>query len=238
MFRRRARRPGAAGDRCPDERRDPICDHVRVSETGRLRRAPVQSRSRERVERILDAARELVCENGFDTVTTRGIAERAAVPIATLYQFFANREAVFEQLLERDMERLDQRIADDTDALRAESIGEAINAFAVVHRTHFLQHLGFVALYFTFGDRELVRTHQRRCAESFGRLLLSSGALAPQTDPRVFDVAIAIAEGTIESAYRDQPRDEWVVEQGRLILRLYLESHCAQPRPAGKLTHD
>ncbi|WP_330184294.1 TetR/AcrR family transcriptional regulator [Nocardia sp. NBC_01503] len=186
----------------------------------------MQSRSRERVERILDAARELVCELGMDAVTTRAIAERAAVPVATLYQFFANREAVFEQLLERDMERIDRQVAVDVETLRATSIADAIAVFAATHRTHFLRHLGLVALYFAVADRELVRIHQRRCAQAFGRLLLNSGVMPAHTDPRVFGVAIAIAEGTIEHAYRDAPRNEWVVGQGRLVLQLYLESHC------------
>ncbi|MFE3982990.1 TetR/AcrR family transcriptional regulator [Nocardia tengchongensis] len=193
-------------------------------EVRRVRRAPVQLRSRERVERILDAARELVCDNGIEDVTTRTIAERAAVPVATLYQFFANREAVFEQMLERGMEQIDRRIAEEVVSLRADSIADAITVFATVHRTHFLQHLRFVALYFEVGDRELVRTHQRRCAGAFGHLVLSSGLLPAHTDPRVFGVAIAIAEGTIEQAYRDTPRNEWVISQGRLMLQLYLEA--------------
>lgn len=224
-----AGRPGGSGvppGRVRGRRRRAICDHCPVSEPGRLRRTPVQSRSRERVERILDATRELVDEHGWDAVTTRGIAERAAVPIATLYQFFANREAVFRQLLDRDMEQIDRRVAAEIETLRADDIPHAITLFATVHRTHFLRHLEFVALYFTFGDSELVCTHQRRCAQSFGQLLLSSGVMPADTDPRVFGVAIAIAEGTIEHAYRDIPRNEWVVSQGRLVLQLYLESQC------------
>ncbi|MCU1639834.1 MAG: TetR/AcrR family transcriptional regulator [Nocardia sp.] len=43
---------------------------------------------------------------------------------------------------------------------------------------------------------------------------------------RVFAVAIAIVEGTIEEAYRNAPRNEWIVSQGRMILQLYLEAHC------------
>ncbi|MFE3001684.1 TetR/AcrR family transcriptional regulator [Nocardia sp. NPDC059246] len=197
-----------------------------MSEPARLRRAPVQSRSRERVERILDAARELVDEHGVDAVTTRAIAERAGVPIATLYQFFANREAVFRQLLDRDMDRIDRRVAAEIETLRADSIPHAIDLFAAVHRTHFLRHLEFVALYFAYGDSDVVHVHQRRCAHSFGHLLLQSGVMPAHTDPRVFGVAIAIAEGTIEHAYREAPRNEWAVSQGRLVLRLYLESHC------------
>ena len=54
---------------------------------GRLRRTPVQERSRRRVEAILDAAEPLVVEHGVEALTTRDIAggrgrtDRLALPV-------------------------------------------------------------------------------------------------------------------------------------------------------------
>jgi AcrR family transcriptional regulator len=73
------------------------------------RRAPRQARSRDRVERILDAAAAIVDEVGIEDVTTNGVAERAGVPVGTLYQFFPNRDAVLRALLERQLLALDAR---------------------------------------------------------------------------------------------------------------------------------
>ena len=64
-------------------------DHVR-----RKRRVPAQERSRRRVERILDAAARLVVEHGVDALTTRDIAEAAEVPVASLYQYFADKDDI------------------------------------------------------------------------------------------------------------------------------------------------
>ncbi|OUS18274.1 hypothetical protein A9Q97_01085 [Rhodospirillales bacterium 47_12_T64] len=65
------------------------------------RRNPSQERSRKGVERILNAASLLLTSNSVDKLTTRRIAEMANVNIATLYQFFPNKEAIIFALYER-----------------------------------------------------------------------------------------------------------------------------------------
>ena len=70
------------------------------------RRQPVQARSRERVEKILDAAVQLLIEDGYDAVKTNAIARRAEVSIGSVYQFFPNRFAIFNALAERYREKI------------------------------------------------------------------------------------------------------------------------------------
>ncbi len=71
-----------------------------VTEDGLLvpRRRPAQQRSRERFNRILHAAREVLVEHGFESFTFDEVARRAEVPIGTLYQFFANKYALICEL--------------------------------------------------------------------------------------------------------------------------------------------
>jgi AcrR family transcriptional regulator len=71
-----------------------------------LRRVPVQARSRERVERVLDTAAQLVDEHGPEAVTTASIAGAAGVSIGWLYDFFPNRESVFDAVVERSFEKV------------------------------------------------------------------------------------------------------------------------------------
>ena len=68
------------------------------------RRAPTQARSRRRVNLILDAAAELVVERGFDGITTRSIAEKASIPVGSIYQFFPNKSAILNALAVRHLE--------------------------------------------------------------------------------------------------------------------------------------
>lgn len=66
-----------------------------------LRRAPSQRRSRERVERILGAARELIAAQGSDAMRMGEVAERAGVSIGSLYQYFPDKAAIIRTLAER-----------------------------------------------------------------------------------------------------------------------------------------
>lgn len=83
-------------------------DSEKTDKTGAYepRRLPKQARSRERVDRILDAAAQLLIEEGYDGVKTNHIAKRAEVSIGSIYQFFPNRYAIFHSLAVRYMDRI------------------------------------------------------------------------------------------------------------------------------------
>ncbi len=70
-----------------------------------VRRVPTQARSKKRVEAILDAAAEIFRDTGYDSATVDAIAEQAGTSIGSIYQFFPNKQALFEALAERCIER-------------------------------------------------------------------------------------------------------------------------------------
>jgi TetR/AcrR family transcriptional regulator, cholesterol catabolism regulator len=49
--------------------------------------------------RLLDAARELASEGGYEAVSMRAVAERAGVSPPTAYQYFASRDHVLVEVL-------------------------------------------------------------------------------------------------------------------------------------------
>lgn len=65
------------------------------------RRAPVQQRSRERVERLLQIAADLIAKAGSDSLRMSDIAQRAGVSIGSLYQYFPDKAAIIRALAER-----------------------------------------------------------------------------------------------------------------------------------------
>ncbi len=91
-----------------------VCERLRgfpitsMAEAARQRREPLQARSRETVERILAAARELILEGGVDAATTTAIAARAGVGASSLYRFFADRDELFARLLEVEIEQIER----------------------------------------------------------------------------------------------------------------------------------
>src|SRR5438309_2229709 len=48
--------------------------------------------------RILESARRLLAERGFDAVTTRDIADAAGIAAGTLFNYFSTKEAVLAAL--------------------------------------------------------------------------------------------------------------------------------------------
>ena len=67
----------------------------------KTRRVPTQERAKKRVEAILDAAAEIFVDVGYDSATVDAIAERAETSVGSIYQFFPNKQALFEALAER-----------------------------------------------------------------------------------------------------------------------------------------
>ena len=64
-------------------------------------RAPSQRRSRERVDRILLSSARLLASRDPKEVSIRAIAAEAEVSPGTIYQFFRDKEAIYEALSER-----------------------------------------------------------------------------------------------------------------------------------------
>lgn len=65
------------------------------------RRNPTQQRSRERQERILAVATQLIATKGSDQVKMSEIAERSQISIGSLYQYFPDKSSIVRTLAER-----------------------------------------------------------------------------------------------------------------------------------------
>jgi AcrR family transcriptional regulator len=76
------------------------------------RRQPSQARGKERVRVILAAALAMFKENGVEEVTTNDIAERARIPIGSLYRYYPNKDTIITALTELVVEDLSQLFTD------------------------------------------------------------------------------------------------------------------------------
>lgn len=82
-------------------------------EAGTPRRIPSQQRGRERVERILAVATELIARNGSDALRMGEIVEKADVSFGSLYQYFPDKTAIIRVLAERFNEQGRQCVEDE-----------------------------------------------------------------------------------------------------------------------------
>ena len=71
------------------------------SSQGLARLVPTQQRSRERFERILQCAAEVMAEKGSEAFRMSDIVERTGVAFGSLYQYFPDKTAIIGTLAER-----------------------------------------------------------------------------------------------------------------------------------------
>jgi AcrR family transcriptional regulator len=203
-----------------------------AAQTGLRRRQPMQDRSRRRVERILAAAVELIEEGNCEAATTRSIATRADVPIATLYQFFPNREAILEEVLLDYLERRDEEAAATLAGIEASTVAEAVQLFYDFHRRQYRAHPELVALYYAHRGSGRIpdpRAHRARLAGLIHATLVDRGLIRPGTDPLVTMIVVELGDRIVELAYRSHPDgDRAILDEGQVALTRYLESYAVE----------
>lgn len=69
------------------------------------RKTPSQDRAKATVEAILEAAAYILVRDGWERFTTNSVAERAGVNIASLYQYFPNKDSIVAELQRRHIEK-------------------------------------------------------------------------------------------------------------------------------------
>ncbi|MDN5746706.1 MAG: TetR/AcrR family transcriptional regulator [Nocardioidaceae bacterium] len=201
--------------------------------TATRRRRPRQARSRERVERVLDAACELVVAHGIDGISTRSIAARAELPVASLYQYFSDKEAVLLAICERDMAEMDDQVATDIaalDELTITSLVEtAMRAFVkVYHRRPAFMQIWMrgrtnVAVY------DYGRHHNQRIATDLLAVANEAGLVEATrftTDElaAIAELAVELGDRAFQLAFEHDPRGKtFLIDQAIDVVTGYLE---------------
>lgn len=191
-----------------------------------LRRAPVQRRSAERLARILDACADLLDETGYESLTTRSVAERAGVPIGSVYRFFGNKRALVDALAHRNLERYAGRVTRRLVPVAPGDWRAALDALLDEYLAMKRTAPGFALVDFgtqiPVGDPGAAPNH--RVADHLAELL--SGHIGRAPDPalrRAFLVAVETADALFRLAFRVDPAgDEAIVGEARALLRAYL----------------
>jgi AcrR family transcriptional regulator len=150
------------------------------------RRVPVQRRSRERVEEILKAAAELLGEGGVDALTTRSLAAHAGIPVATIYRYFDNRDAIVAAYLDRQLAAIDEAVRNALLTIDGVTFRSLAEASALAHMRHHQAHPEGVPVW--FGGRlnpavdEMVRALDARLADQLRVAVRATGMMQGAPD--------------------------------------------------------
>ena len=76
-----------------------------------VRKSPKQARSRQMVERLIASAHAVLVRDGYDAFSTNRVAEHAGVSPGSLYQYFPNKAALVDTVIDRWSDEISDRVA-------------------------------------------------------------------------------------------------------------------------------
>jgi AcrR family transcriptional regulator len=202
-----------------------------------FRARPRQKRSKERVQKILDTAADLIVRHGRANVSAIMVADAAGLPVSSIYQYFANMDAVAAGLVERAIANVDAvtlAVADTFDPtgdpmqLVSDVIDAALNRYEAEPGAITL----ILELSHTQAYQETVARSDAQTAAALAEILHRA---LPGADPEPFvaytTVTMAAASGlqlliwrTPEGRERQALIREWKLSAGARLAALLAEA--------------
>ena len=195
-----------------------------------MRTRPVQQRSADRMQHLLDAAAALIDEEGLDAVTTTAVAYRSRSSVGVLYRYFPNVDSLLKALAQRNMQRYLDLVevgSDRSPDLPWSSWNNTLDSYIHMYLNEpGFRHLGFGDIINErFLDAEL--SNNSLVARAFAQQLSETHSV-PITDTMLFHLDVAIGMGTalVHRAFLYDPRgDQRFVEQAREIVGNHLRTN-------------
>lgn len=169
---------------------------------------PRQARSQETLERLLDAAEQLVAEKGFDDATIAELVRRAGSSVGAFYARFRDKEGLLYALYERYLEQALATADSALDPRRWEgaSIPSIVGAVVPFLVSVYRERRGLIRAFVLRNhvDAEF-RARQERFSHhveaGLSRLLMARAAEIRHPAPaRAATLGLAMVVSTIESA--------------------------------------
>jgi AcrR family transcriptional regulator len=208
---------------------------VRTPTTSPKRRVPRQERSRRRVEGLLDAAARLVVDRGVESLSTRDIAQAAGAPVASLYQYFADKDAVLLALAQRDMEEMDAQVVADLAGIEPLTVETLVRTTMLAFVSVYHRRRAFVEIYLRGRSNAAVerfgREHNARVAESLLAYAVDAGLARPELTLAMATLAVEVGDRVFQLAFEhDADGDPVLIEEGITMVTSYLQRYAT---PAG-----
>lgn len=179
----------------------------------------------------------------MEALSTREVARQADIPVATLYQYFADRDAIIAALIERHVSSMDTRIAAAMSKLERYSIRAVVETTVKAYRAEYRARPSYVVLWFqgrlSADVAAFIRERDDLLADQFHRFAVDAGLLRADVDPLVLRLCFEIADRFLEVAYRHDLRgDDRVVKEGIEMIVSHLERYATAEGIAGARAHE
>jgi AcrR family transcriptional regulator len=191
----------------------------------RLRRTPVQARSRDKVSRAIAAAERLLDRDGPEGLTITAVAAEAGISVGALHQYLPDREAIVAALADRYHRRLEaamERVVAAAGRPDDDPVGTAVRALAGV----FAATSGVRSMRSGHPHDDESRAHRDRMVDGVRRGLVAQGLLDDdeRAAVRAHVLFVAIDAGLREAFAADPGGDPSLVAATADLARAYLRS--------------
>lgn len=195
------------------------------------RPAPVQRRGMKRVQAILDAADQILAEEGYEASTLGAIGKRAGIPTASVYHYFADRNQVDAALMERHGRHIAVLVAEAADDPELGTLREVVDALIDPQLAYCREHPSVVELMFAPGRApilvELEESWGKALSEALWRCLVERKLIAADTPQLAVQVAYEAADRVFGVAFKDsRTGDEATIDEARRLMTAYLETYA------------
>jgi AcrR family transcriptional regulator len=181
---------------------------------------------------VLDTAARLIDQVGPEAVTTGMIAKAAGVSIGWLYDFFPNRESIFDAIVATSLDKVtpiaeavhDSRPDDDW----REVLGAVVDALFVFYQVE----PGFRVLWFSrFQSAAMIEVNREHdlagAAGAYERLARHGLDLVGISPERALHLVIGIIDKGLDLAFRIDPEgDRQIVAETVSAVVAYLERYA------------
>lgn len=198
------------------------------------RKRPAQERSRRTFSAILTAAREVLIDVGFESLTCEQIAQRANTPIGTLYQYFANKYVIVCELDRQDT----TAVRDELSAFAAEIpslewpqlLEKFLDHLAALWRDDPSRRAVWLAVKSTPATRTTASLNERLLADQVARILAPLTPSQRERREMMSQVLVHTAYSLLSFSVQDGHDHEQTVRELKRMLAGYLLLEEASPR--------
>jgi len=155
----------------------------------------------------MKASSELLAEGGVDALTTRSLAERTGIPVATIYRYFGNRDEIITAYLDHELEGIERSVTTAVLALERVTFRSMVEAIALAYMRHYQAHPESVPVW--FGGRlnaavvDRVRVLEERLAASL-RSAVEGLGMTERGPEFIADLLVRLFDRTFEFVFLSQ----------------------------------
>ena len=197
-----------------------------------VRRVPAQRRSQDKLQHMLRCATRLVIDHDPQVVSTTMIAAASGISVGWIYRYFPDKEAIFDQILDDALSRLDARLEEVNFRIDVKDWRQAVaqgidTIIAFVADDAAFRKLWFSSM-LTAHMVAANRAHDTNLAKQLAKQLPPHVKASRHRDP--FDIGemfFGIIDKGVDLAFQggDPHGDPRIVEEVKIAAVSYMESY-------------